>query len=205
MTGDPSTAISGEPRWLLHRVAAGEAGAVRECIARFGGLVWSLARRLSPDASDAEDAAQEIFLDLWRSAARFDPAAASEVTFIAMIARRRLIDRRRRGQRRASTESLSADDTDGLLAEASSPDVGPELSAEASIAARAVAQLRPEQRNVVILSSYYGMSHEEIAASTGLPLGTVKAHSRRGLMRVREALGGGSDVARMTGTGGGEP
>lgn len=181
---------------------------MRECIARFGGLVWSLARRLSPSATDAEDAAQEIFLDLWRSAARFDPAAASEATFVAMIARRRLIDRRRRGHRRAPTESLSAEDTESLLADASAADLGPEVSAEAAIAARAVAQLRPEQRNVVILSSYYGMSHEEIAASTGLPLGTVKAHSRRGLLRVREALGGGGSdpegARRMTGTGGGD-
>src|SRR5450432_2250571 len=61
---------------LLHRVAAGDSAAVRECIAQYGGLVWSLSRRLSRSEADAEDAAQEIFLDLWKSAARFDPTVA---------------------------------------------------------------------------------------------------------------------------------
>ena len=58
-----------------------------------GGLVWSLARKFLRSHADAEDAVQEIFVDVWRSAARFDPAIASETTFVAMIARRRLIDR----------------------------------------------------------------------------------------------------------------
>jgi RNA polymerase sigma-70 factor (ECF subfamily) len=61
---------------LLARVAAGEAEAVRECLARYGNLVWSLARRFEP--TEAEDAVQEVFLDLWKSAPRFDPQIASE-------------------------------------------------------------------------------------------------------------------------------
>src|SRR5262245_66294972 len=89
---------------LLARVAEGDAIAVRECIARYGGLVWSIARRF--ELADAEDAVQEIFLDLWKSAARFDPNIASETAFIAMIARRRLIDRRRTRKRRPTTEQL---------------------------------------------------------------------------------------------------
>ena len=63
---------------LLQRVAAGEAEAVRECIARYSGLVWSLARQFCASAAEAEDAVQEIFISLWRSAATFDPAVASE-------------------------------------------------------------------------------------------------------------------------------
>ena len=96
------------PPPLLHRVAAGEALAVRECLARYGGLVWSLARRYSPSPAEAEDAAQEIFLDLWRSAARFDPRQASETTYVALIARRRLVDRQRHRQRRPQAEPLEA-------------------------------------------------------------------------------------------------
>ena len=71
-------------------MASGEARcAVRECIARYGGLIWSIARRmLTHDQADAEDATQEIFVDLWKSAPRFDPSIASEATFIATIARR---------------------------------------------------------------------------------------------------------------------
>ncbi|MEO8878367.1 MAG: sigma-70 family RNA polymerase sigma factor [Polyangiaceae bacterium] len=184
MTDPASIAPLAPP--LLPRVASGDAAAVRECIARYGGLVWSLARRLSANEADAEDAAQEIFVDLWKSAPRFDPSLSSEVTFIAMIARRRLIDRRRRNQRRTDTEPLP--DASALVTEAYRTDPTAELSAEASIAAQAVARLGPEQRDVVILGSYYGYSHEEIASSTGLPLGTVKSHARRGLSKVRDLL-----------------
>ena len=83
---------------LLARVGAGDAGAVREVLSRYGGLVWSIAKRFEP--SEAEDAVQEIFLDLWKSAGRYDAALGSEATFIATIARRRLIDRRRTRRRR---------------------------------------------------------------------------------------------------------
>jgi len=185
MTDSASPLLSIAPP-LLHRVAAGDPAAVRECIAQYGGLVWSLSRRLSRGDADAEDAAQEIFLDLWKSAGRFDPSVSSEVTFVAMIARRRLIDRRRQSQRRPGTEPLA--DPSALVLEAYRTDPTAELSAEASIAAKAMARLGPEQRDVVILSSYYGYSHEEIATSTGLPLGTVKSHARRGLSRVRDLL-----------------
>ena len=81
---------------VLQRMASGDPAAVRECMDRYGSLVWSLARRLSRTASDAEDAAQEIFLDIWRSAARYDAARGSDQVFVATIARRRLIDRMRK-------------------------------------------------------------------------------------------------------------
>ena len=80
---------------LLPRIAAGDERAVRECVGRYASLVWSLARRWSVDALDAEDAVQEVFVDLWRTAARFDATRASEAGWVAMVARRRLIDRSR--------------------------------------------------------------------------------------------------------------
>jgi RNA polymerase sigma-70 factor (ECF subfamily) len=169
---------------LLPRIAAGDRTAIRDCIARYGGLVWSLARRGSP--TDAEDAVQEIFLDLWKSAARFDPTMGSEITFVATIARRRLVDRRRQRQRAPDTETMEAN---AQAAAAPASSVPPEMGAEAALAARALDQLRPEQRQVLILTACHGLSHEEVATSTGMPLGTVKAHARRGLIRVREALG----------------
>lgn len=168
---------------LLPRVASGDRTAIRECIDRYGGLVWSLVRRACRSDDDAEDAVQEIFLDVWRSAARFDPRVASEATFVAMIARRRLVDRRRQRQRRPDTEPLSQS------APAAATTMPPEVGAEAAQAARALDQLRPEQRQVLILTACHGLSHEEVATTTGMPLGTVKAHARRGLLRVREALG----------------
>jgi RNA polymerase sigma-70 factor (ECF subfamily) len=164
---------------LLPRVAGGDPGAVRDCLARYGGLVWSIARRF--EAGDAEDAVQEIFLDLWRSAARYDPRIASEPAFVAMIARRRLIDRRRTRLRRPTTETIAADPP------AADPAPRPDSCAEASQAARALDRLRPEQRHVLVLATH-GLSHGEIAERTGMPLGTVKAHARRGLQSIRAAL-----------------
>lgn len=172
---------------LLQQVAAGNANAVPELIDRYGGLVWSLARRLSLSQADAEDAVQEVFADLWKSAARFDETVASEATFIAMIARRRLIDRRRRAARQPSTFEVR-DDLDGSV-ERITPERRAELTEEASKAAKAIETLRPEQQRVLRLSIYHGLSHERIAEATGLPLGTVKTHARRGLMAVREILG----------------
>jgi len=168
---------------LLARVGAGDSGAVREVLAKYGGLVWSIAKRFEP--SEAEDAVQEIFLDLWKSAARYDMALGSEATFIATIARRRLIDRRRTRRRRPQDTGQMAE---VVLEEVASDGTSPATSAEASKAAHALDQLRPEQRQVLVLSTCHGLSHGEIAKQTGMPLGTVKAHARRGLISIRAAL-----------------
>ena len=101
---------------ILQRVAAGDSASVDECIARYGDIVWALARRSSPTRADAEDAVQEIFLEIWRSAGRYNPQVASEATFIGMISRRRLIDRFRQGKRTVLTESLQAEPSTNTLA-----------------------------------------------------------------------------------------
>jgi RNA polymerase sigma-70 factor (ECF subfamily) len=104
-----------------------------------------------------------------------------------MIARRRLIDRRRSSQRRLRTEPLP--ETNEVAGDDPRP---AELCIEAALAAKAVAQLRPEHRRMLLLSTCQGLSHQEIADSTGVPLGTVKAHVRRALLHVRAALTGAS-------------
>ncbi len=180
---------------VLIRIARGDPAAVGECIDEFGSLVWSLARRLSPNRADAEDAVQEVFVDVWKSAGRFDPSQGSEKVFVAMIARRRLIDRLRRNAARpqfAPEESLE----DAGFA---SPGTGGEISSEAERAAQAVAQLGQEQQRVIGLAVLHGLSHSEIAQQTGLPLGTVKTQMRRGILKVREILG--IDLGRDDGGG----
>lgn len=168
---------------ILERVASGDPAAPAACIDRFGGLVWSLARRLCASAADAEDAVQEIFIDIWKSAGRFDPAIASETTFVAMIARRRLIDRGRRRMRRPEVPQIA--DT---IADASPRNDRTDTQEQAGIAQRAFAQLRPEQQQVLQLAIHHGCSHEQIATATGMPLGTVKTHARRGLIKIRQIL-----------------
>lgn len=176
---------------VLIKVAQGDRRAVRECIDQFGGLVWSIARRLTRSRADAEDAVQEIFTDLWRSANRYDPTQGSEKVFVATIARRRLIDRLRRTRTQGMTESV--DDLETLsLADSG---VHAETCAEAQTAARAVMQLRPEQRQVLELSLLQGLSHSEIADALKMPLGTVKTMMRRGLIQVRELMGIEADVS----------
>lgn len=169
---------------LLPSIAAGDQRAVQEFIGRYGGLVWSLARRLSWNDSEAEDAVQEIFVDIWKSASRFDPGVASEVTFVAMIARRRLIDRRRRQTRQPDIGTIN----ESMPAATERPESSAEVGEEAGIAMEALAQLSPEQQRVLRLSIFHGLSHDRIARATGLPLGTVKTHARRGLIRIREML-----------------
>jgi len=173
---------------ILHRIATGDKTAVQDCLKAYGGLVWSLARRMSPNTDDAEDAVQEIFIDVWKNAERFDASQSSETTFIAMIARRRLIDRLRHSNRRLSPDSLE----DLTVEPVNRSDGSLQMSVEAKEAAKALEQLRPEQKQVLQLSIIQGLSHQEISDATGIPLGTVKTHARRGLLQVREFLGLGN-------------
>jgi len=168
---------------ILDKVAAAHPGAMEGCLTRYGPLVWSLARRWSLTYADAEDAAQEIFSDLWRAAQRFDPRREpSEATFVAMIARRRLIDRYRKQARQPNTIELEHSLT---VPVAVRPDQL-ELSEEASRVRALLEQLRPEERQVLELTFFHGLSQSEISQRIQLPLGTVKTHARRGLIHLRE-------------------
>lgn len=172
-----------DPKSILQSIGRGDREAVRDCLDAYGGLVWSIARRLSPTETDAEDAVQEIFLDLWTSAERFDPRVSSETTFVAMIARRRLIDRNRKRARRPIAGALPEELPGGELTLDRV-----ELCDEARLAREALDELDPGQRRVLILAIEQGLTHDEIAETTGLPLGTVKTHARRGLIRLRQRL-----------------
>jgi len=171
---------------IIKRIAAGDQHAVSECLDSYGGLVWSIANNWSETPADAEDATQEIFLELWKSAERYDPAIGSEAVFISTIARRRMIDRLRARERRPNTEELSEHHHDSI-ADPASEDIGL-LAADAAIATRALAGLDAGQQEVLIMGIVEGMTHSEIAAATGKPLGTVKTQIRRGLVRVRELI-----------------
>ncbi len=169
------------------RVAAGEPGAVDACIEQYGRLVMMMARRMF--RHDVNDAVQEVFISIWQNAHRFDESAGSELTFVATLTRRRLIDRLRQQQRRAKRYDV------GLPAEAAattSPDVEADARAslgdEAQRALDAFDALRPEQRRVLVLAIQRGLTHEQISRHLDMPIGTVKSHARRGLIRVREML-----------------
>jgi RNA polymerase sigma-70 factor (ECF subfamily) len=171
----PSDATAG----VLSRLAAGDEGAARECIRRYGPLVGSMARRLCPNEHD--DAVQDAFLEIWKSAGRYDPRTAPEHVFVMTVARHRLVDRRRSAARRGPP----------LVGDDRAPDMGasPEVLADLAKCKDAVSALEEPQRRAVLLSCE-GLTHEEIAETTNLPLGTVKSHVRRGLIAIRQALFG---------------
>ncbi len=173
---------------ILKRIGSGDKTAVQECINTYGGLIWSLARRMLSNSDEAEDAVQEIFIDVWKNAERFDESQASETTFVAMIARRRLIDRMRKQNRQPDIDSIE----DVLVELTENRNQNIQTSLEAKEAAQAMKNLRPEQRQILHLSIVQGFSHQEISNALDIPLGTVKTHARRGLIKVRETLGLGN-------------
>jgi RNA polymerase sigma-70 factor (ECF subfamily) len=186
--------MNAEPTFL-ERIAAGDPVAVEGCLEKYRGLVWSIARRFAGNHADAEDAVQEVFIELWQHAGRFNSAMAAESTFVATVARRRLIDRHRRRARRLDAVPLVAEPTATTRSETDRL----ETLEEGQQARGLLEQLRPEQRQVLELSFDQGMSQQEIAEATRLPLGTVKTHTRRGLMRLRQLLETGSTGAASEG------
>lgn len=168
---------------LLARVARGDELAARRCIERYAPLVSTMARRFFGSGPDAEDATQDIFLELWRCAARFDATTASEAAFVVMIARRRLIDRARSLKRNRATVDID---------ELSIPsgDATADRYVEARAAARVLAELDEGPRKAVVLSVVHGMPHGEIAEALGMPLGSVKSHIRRTFLLLRRTLMG---------------
>lgn len=171
---------------ILQRIARGESAAIRECLDRYGDFVWTLAHRyLGAMGEDVEDAVQEVFIELWRSAPRFDPAIGSEPAFIATIAHRRLISRQRRAGRRRTVpvDAVAEPEARARLREPA------QLRDEARLAAEAFGRLDDDERHIIELALFHGLTHERIAAHVNIPVGTVKTRIRRGLIRVRELMG----------------
>ena len=171
---------------ILQQIAMNRPAAMDECLTRYGGLVWNLVLRRCVNRADAEDVVQEVFMDLWKSAHRYDPTIAEEATFIAMVTRRRLIDRVRKQGRSLETASLSPEsEPTGTTTDRT------EVRDEVAHVRQAMTNLSDEERQVIELAIDQGMSQTQIAEHTSLPLGTVKSHARRGMNRLRSLLGVG--------------
>lgn len=169
---------------ILQQVAANDQSAMDECLNRYGGLVWALVKRRCPLQADAEDVVQEVFMDIWKNAHRYDPSIAEESTFIAMITRRRLIDRSRRQQRLVDTAPLTE------VPEPASDDLpNVEVNDEAARIREIMQQLSDDERRVIELAIDRGMSQSQIAEHIKMSLGTVKSLARRGMLRLRSLVG----------------
>lgn len=179
---DPSAAP------LLPRVARGDADAVDACLERYTGLVWSLARRALRRTADAEDLVQEVFIELWQKADKFDPAKGKEATFIAVLTRRRVIDRLRRLRARPDGRPAPLPDSPGVDPSAAAPAAGLELDDEVRRVNAVLDSFDPPQPTVLRMVVCDGLTHQQVADHMKLPLGTIKSQVRRGLIRLSDAL-----------------
>ena len=177
---------------LLTEVATGDSKAFEELTKKYGNLIWSIARRYLSNQAEAEDAVQEIFLALWQSASRFDANKGSEITFIATIARRRLIDGLRKNNKHKILQSIDDSISNDVFQQKSNL----EKNAELSLAIGILETLEKKDQELLSLSIYQGYSHVEIAKLLNLPLGTVKTKIRRNLMKIREKIKGGKMTVR---------
>ena len=176
---------------LLARVAGGDESALRELYDRTSRRVFGLALAVLRDRAAAEDVALEVYVQVWRQAQRFDATQGAALAWLATLARTRAIDAWRARQRQSALVAAP-----GLVeaAELASPAPGPDAHcADAERAARvrqAVDSLPPEQRRALQAAYFTGLTHVEIAAAFGQPLGTVKTRIRNGLLALRSALAG---------------
>lgn len=164
---------------LLSRLARGDDKALGDFYDLYAGLVNGLALRILHDDTEAEDVVQEVFVQVWRQAERYDSSRGSPEAWLCTMARARAIDRlRRRASRREETPAA-----------APSASVAPRTE-EAFAVRKALDGLSDDQRRAVELAYYEGLTQSEIAQRLGEPLGTVKTRIRTALMRLRETLGG---------------
>lgn len=162
-------------RATVQAFCRGDEAAVRDVYRCYAGLVWTVAMRVLRDRSLADEATQQTFLQAWRSARGFDPDR-DLAPWLATIARRAAIDIYRREQRRPTTPLDLAPPGDTSLV---SMPPSEEQAWEVWQVRRAIAELRPDEQEIVRLQHLEGFTHSEIAARLGVALGTVKSRSFR--------------------------
>ncbi|MFP8905125.1 sigma-70 family RNA polymerase sigma factor [Streptomyces atacamensis] len=167
---------------VARALARGEEWALAELFERWGTLVHTLSARVLGDTQDAEDVTQQVFLAAWRGRGTYRPERGSLPGWLVGITRRVTADALSARARRR--EPAAAGSTFPPAAAGPHPDE----VLDRLLVARALAGLPAVQRRVLFLAFYEDLTHTEIARRTGLPLGTVKAHARRGLLRLRRRM-----------------
>ena len=177
-----STMQSDDNGSILARIAAGENGSFELLIEKYGNLVWSIGKKFLYRQSDLEDAVQEVFIAIWKSADKYDANKAKEITFVSMIARRRFIDHLRKISKHKNLESIDDDNSGHQLYKESILNESTDLQ----LVKNAIQSLDIDDQELLNLSVYKGYSHSEISKLLNIPLGTVKTRIRRNLIKLKE-------------------
>ena len=179
---------------FIQRMAAGDEQALGELYDATLGKVYGLALRVTGRADAAEDVAAEVYHQAWRQAARYDPERGRPMTWLMTMAHSRALDSLRRRD-----EADSHPEPETLAEPEHAPRADPLdllLCVERDAALQdALVRLDPVQRQLLALSFYRDLSHQEIADHTRLPLGTVKSHIRKGLLALQSALSKGATAS----------
>ena len=172
---------------LIGRIAAGEQSALTAVYDATNRLVFGLILRVVTDRATAEEVLLDVYTQVWRQAASYDAGRGVPLAWIMTIARSRAIDRVRAGrndqQRKEPLEAIGEVSDAGV-----SPEEASVYSERQRLVRSALNTLVPEQREVIELAYYSGLSHSEIALKLGQPLGTVKTRTRLGMMKLRDML-----------------
>ena len=178
----PSEEVSDEV--LVSRVAGGEREALADLYDRYGGVAFSLAVSILGDRMSAEEVTQDAFLRVWRAASAYQPTRGAFATWLMAIVRNRAIDELRRGRLPPGVEPPIPLQNPASIEETAP---GVEESVLRGVRMRrALSWLPDEQRRVILLSYFLGLTHREIAERLGAPLGTIKTRMRLGLQKLRE-------------------
>jgi RNA polymerase sigma factor (sigma-70 family) len=178
----PLTELTDEE--VLERVARADEAALAEAYDRFGRVAYGLAVRILRDAALAEDAVQDAFLAVWRTAVSFDPSRGTASTWIMTLVHRRAVDVVRREDRRRAQPLDDAPQGTG-----ETTDEQAAVREQRRAVQAALAQLSPDQREALELAYYGGLSQTELSERLGVPLGTVKSRMFAALARLRDLLG----------------
>ena len=175
---------------LLARITKRERVAFEELYTRYSNILYATAMKFLKEDADAQDVVQDVFIQIWDKAKLYDPAKGKPLTWALTMTRNRSIDRIRAIQRRTRLrddfeKETVADESAGIREALS----GVDASEKNQILRDAVQRLSPEQRKVIELAFFGGLTQNEVANRLGEPLGTVKARARRGLMKLKELLG----------------
>jgi RNA polymerase sigma-70 factor (ECF subfamily) len=178
-----------ESLWRGHlgRIAAGDQNALAALYDESGQLVYSVALRLLGDAADAEEVTMDVYTQVWRNAASYEDSRGTVTTWLITLARSRAIDRMRSRSGRLQNETAFPETFD-LPSGGTSPERQSEEAQRRRRVNAALQTLPPEQREVVRLAFFAGLTHSELAARLQQPLGTVKTRLRTGMMKLREQL-----------------